>query len=208
MIKGILLISGNATAGKDTFFNGLSLLKKNRVKRFAFADQLKSLTQSISTSILKKEIEFLSPQEKEMFRPVMVSVGELARKVDGDFWVKKVDSQIQWLDEIQEEFYAVITDCRYESEYLFFKEKYNCPIRLLYIERYDCLGNVIPPANDTERESLHVLEKMSDYHLSWVTFADTKNKNDFLKEIIGSFINEQMSDFFTPERDNSLSPKT
>lgn len=207
MVKGILLISGNATAGKDTFFNGLSLLKKNRVKRFAFADQLKNLTQKISTSILKKEIEFLSPEEKELFRPVMVAVGELARKADGDFWVKKVDSKIQWLNEIQEDFYAIITDCRYENEFLYFKKKYNCPIRLLYIERYDCLGNVIPPANNTERESLHALEKMSDYHLSWVTFADTKNKNDFLKEIIGDFINEQMSDFFTPERDNELSSK-
>lgn len=118
-MKGILLISGNATSGKDTFFTGLKLIFGDSVKRFAFADALKIDTSPLAHRIFNKTISSLSKDEKELFRPLLVDYGNIMRKVNPLYWIEQVDNEIKKEDSLD---YAIITDCRYENEIEFFKK--------------------------------------------------------------------------------------
>lgn len=193
-MKGILLISGNATSGKDTFFSGLKLVFGDSVKRFAFADALKIDTDSLARRIFNKTISDLSKDEKELFRPILVDYGNIMRKVQPLYWVKQVDDEIKKEDSLD---YAIITDCRYENELTFFKENYSCPVKLLYIVRYDCFGNIIPPANEIEKENNSQLKKHIDFSILWETFGQNM-KNENLKLLIEDFIYYGMQNFFKP----------
>lgn len=190
-MKGILLISGNATAGKDTFFRGLRLEFGESVKRFAFADALKSDTNSLSERIFNKKVNGLSKEEKELFRPILVDYGNIMRKVNPLHWVNQVDKEIK----SKKIDYAIITDCRYENELDFFKKNYSCPVKLLYIERYDCLGNIIPPANEIEEKNNKKLMKRADFSFSWITLGDDM-KDKFIKFLVEDYVKWNMQNFF------------
>lgn len=191
-MKGILLISGNATSGKDTFFTGLKLIFGDSVKRFAFADALKIDTDPLARRIFNKTISCLSKDEKELFRPILVDYGNIMRKVNPLYWIEQVDNEIK-----KEEYpdYAIITDCRYENEIEFFKKNYSCPVKLLYIERYDCFGSIIPPANEIEKENNIKLKRHIDFSLSWETLGNNiPNATLFLTT--KHFIEHGMQNFF------------
>lgn len=191
--KGILLISGNATSGKDTFFRGLRLIFGKSVERFAFADSLKNDADILAERIFNKKIILLSKEEKEIFRPILVDYGNIMRKVNPLHWVKEVNKSIQSSNDDFD--YVVITDCRYENELVFFRENYSCPVKLLYLERYDCLGNTIPPANEIEKENNIKLKTIADFFFSWITIGEN---NEIMKTLVKDYVKFNMQNFFKP----------
>lgn len=209
-MDGILLIAGNATAGKDTFFKGLNLLYGGSVKRFAFADALKKDCEGLSHKIFKKGISELSSEEKNLFRPILVDYGNIMREVSPLHWVEEVDKEVSdWRNKL---FYdrifrngnykrnAIITDCRYENELEHFKKytELDIDVKLLYVERYDVFGNLIPPANEIEEKNNEILKKRSDYQLRWMTFGKTL-KDEELENLVKHIVyygEPTMRDFF------------
>jgi hypothetical protein len=171
----IIMVCGSRVAGKDTFFKLLSEISP-LYKRVAFADNVKKMTDYLCRKIFKVHIDELSSENKEKFRPIMIAVGMVARSVDPDFWVKKVESQIENI--ISSGFIPVITDCRFMSEYVFFKEIYKDALVLIEVKRDGA-------PEPTEEEKLHgpELYSVADIHLHWPTNPDFTRIRPMVKEI-------------------------
>lgn len=150
--------------GKDTF---LSLLGENSFsfQRFAFADALKESLENFSLTLFDKNISQLSPEQKEILRPVLIAGGRAAREINKDFWVNKVldqiDKEIRYNSRV---IIPVITDVRYCSEYNRIKKQYGDSFLFVNIER-------IGAPEPTEEEKIHApeLKKLADVNINWQT---------------------------------------
>ena len=173
MYNKILLINGAKRAGKDTFYNLFSNLILGHCGRYAFADELK---KELRPFILDQyAIDLLDPaldsqtEKKELIRPLMIAHGEVRRKQDKNYWIKKVINSIS--DEFDERIIpnfkqniAVITDCRYLNEYQAFVDAFGKDVvRLVRIER----PNFILAPEPTEIANNKMLDDSVDYFLRW-----------------------------------------
>lgn len=183
----VLLIAGNATSGKDTFFSCLKKIYGDlHVKRYGFADKVKECLDEPCEELFHKKIADLTPAEKEGFRPVMVAYANLARTINSNVWVDKVSSSILHAASLHEDSpLNVVCDCRFENELNFFLDNPLYDAKLLYITRYDCFGTIIPPANSCEELNNTVLKNRADWHLEWLTAGSHK---EFLVKITSEFI--------------------
>ena len=146
----IILITGHATAGKDTLFTIMDKLRPGQFARYAFADQLKEDLNPLCRQMFGKPIAELTATEKEIFRPVLISYGCAWRAIDPDHWVKIVDRRILWdyaqLDGIDGAAKVpVVTDCRFANEANYFtsNELYR-PVNVIRVTRTD--STYTPPS--------------------------------------------------------------
>lgn len=186
MINGtIILVSGVARSGKDTFFN---LLSKNLPRdfssyRFAFADQIKEDLKPLLMNNFN--INPLNPtdEQKEIIRPLMVSYGtHVARRIDKKIWIKKLHNKIKKIS-FNENSIAVVTDTRYPNEQDYFSNKFKNCINV-HIERHG-----FKPINEEEEENTPLLKSKANYVISW---GDLGNNTDLGKPFIDGFINERL----------------
>lgn len=164
-------ISGVATSGKDTLFILLQKFFKDhglKMKRFALADSLKEDLAPFVEEKLNLNIFKLSPDEKELIRPILVSYGKIKRiNSNGRFWIER----LQKLNEFnQKNIIPVVTDIRYQEypkdECSWLKEENNGI--LIHISRF-CKGKMILPANLEEDKNNKILIDRADYAFSWCT---------------------------------------
>lgn len=159
----IIGLAGNATVGKDTFFNLLRSYSKEFV-RYAFADSLKSECNSILLNQFK--IDIYDNKQKIIARDFLVAWGCLRREMtNGQYWIDKIKEEIDINKNI-----PVITDVRFAT-YIYDELNY---IRdngiLVYIDKFcwrNCKKEYTPPANDKEAYNNPILKKNADYLFEW-----------------------------------------
>lgn len=164
----ILMLGAKKQVGKDTFCQLLKELNPT-MERVAFADELREYVAPIIKKFFGKHPNDLTPQEKELARPIMIEVGRLARTLNIDYWVKIVADQIKYEWTTQEKSgldktIFVCCDCRYMNEYQYFKREFGADVMLVNIER-------IGAPEPTNEEKIHApeLKKLADVDFTWDT---------------------------------------
>ena len=173
----LIAIAGNARSGKDSLCESLRILyeiRKKKVTRIAFADDLKEEVDEFLKSSLGISAFTQDNDEKNIIRPFLVWWGtEFRRSLDEDHWVKLAEKKLD-RDGIN-----IITDLRYPNEAAWVKKNGGS---IIYLERFTSSG-VIAPANSYEREFNPQLKKMADTCLKWGELSDKKDRLDYvLKE--------------------------
>lgn len=170
----IIGISGAARSGKDLLFNLLSnnSIKSYKLIKLAFADELKMDLKNILKEKFKIDVFNPSPEEKEIIRPLLVSYGtHLARKIDENFWIKKIDEKINSIEK-NEKTLIFITDVRYPNEQNYIKTKFNKSLNI-HLTR-----DGIDPANEEELSNNELLKSNSDIKIKWSNYKDNIIEND------------------------------
>ena len=175
-----LVLGSSRMVGKDTFF---SLLSKHdeRFKRWAFADVLKEYCEPLCKKAFNKCICQLEPNEKELFRPVLIEVGRLFRAIDEDYWVKEVHRQIKNMSDTNPDIIPVITDGRFPNEYRYFRGVYGDSMLSINISRHGA-----PEPTEEEKKQIPELMSMMDTSILWNTDSTTNS----LLPIVSNFYNK------------------
>lgn len=156
----IVLISGKARHGKDTF--GKELMTRLRkagldVQRISFGDEVKKAGE-------RKDRDYLQV------------LGSVARKfVDKDIWIHRAIDNYDGADVV------VITDARYPNEISFFENKPSVSVR---VNRVDSEGEIWE-SNLTEEQKNHPSETaldnfLFDYTFNAETVEDLKTDAEFM----------------------------
>ena len=156
----VLGLGVNRMVGKDTFFSLLSEIDP-RFKRVAFADALKDSCEDLCKYFFDKGISQLTPSEKEIFRPILIESGRVGRTLDIDYWVKRA---IKTAETFPEESITVITDVRFENEYLYLKK--------IYGEKFffvNLLREGAPEPTDEEKKNGPETAKHANMTFYWKT---------------------------------------
>lgn len=194
MINHTILISANARSGKDTatkFFIQEFAKHGINAKRFAFADALKKEVNPLTLLNLGINAFTEDSYEKQLIRPLLLAWGKIGRKIDENYWVKKVSAEIK----DSEPCLALISDCRYPNEANYFDDK-----TLIHLTRYDDNGNEFPPVGEDEVLWIPELKKMADCRISWVNYHDNLDScyyksKQFFNEIFAEKISQWQNDF-------------
>lgn len=114
----ILLLSGKAGSGKDTFAD--YLVKKHLFKKLAFAESLKEYVSekyNIPLNVLftqeGKKQQIVVGDKKETIRNILIKEGLEKRKIDVNYWINIVVEKIK-KDPLKN---IVISDFRFINEY-------------------------------------------------------------------------------------------
>ncbi len=110
----IVLVSGKAGAGKDTFANILAdeLRKDNlAIYQIAFADLLKTIAVKYFGWDGVKD---------EKGRALLQRIGTIVRKQNKDYWVEEVERMVRYVFTNAD--YVIISDARYLNEVEYWKE--------------------------------------------------------------------------------------
>jgi len=175
-MQKIILLTGTRRVGKDTFWSLVCKYETDslRFERFAFADDLKDECDSLCYSFFEKHIHELTPEEKEIFRPILITVGMTARKIDELFWVKKLVKHLTMFKKFFDgaEFVPIISDVRFMNEADYFINKYG--------KENVCLVGIFREDNPepTEEEKIHapMMEKYIDYRVNWPVATDNLSR--------------------------------
>lgn len=183
----IIGLTGVAKSGKDSFYAiANSYLSKLGIKskRFALADQLKEDLYDFILNKIGVDLYNMSPAEKELIRPLMVSYGMTKRQqTNGKYWTSIVQEKIKSL---ADDHIIFITDIRYSyypEDELFWLKKLNNG-KLIHISRIDETGIFIPPANDEESRNDPVLKFNSDISVCWKTTNDYEQRYECIEKTL------------------------
>ena len=139
MIIGLM---GYAQSGKDTAYQELIKIKGfEKFKRKAFADMLKLEAISMLSAINVYETTETLNEKKELYRPLLVWLGEFRRRQKPLYWIDKVIDKV-----IDKEKNIIITDVRYWNEVKAIQEMGGIVIHILRNGTY--------PANEEEQRSI------------------------------------------------------
>lgn len=155
MADKIIIFSGKQYSGKDTVAKIL-LDEMQDYKRFAMGDVIK-LTYGEQKGLTYDEIE----NNKSVYRPDLIALGNWGRSQDSDYWLKKIISQPGKI---------MVTDVRVPHEYEVFKNAGATAIRVeasreTRASRGDLIGetDVTEVGLDDVTDWDYVIENDSDY---------------------------------------------
>ena len=160
-MKRIVGICGVARSGKDSLFK--------IIKSSLDSQGINCLRISIADSLRQELSEFLHKQlgispwtechsEKEIIREVLVSWSRVRRSLDKDYWIKRINSQLQ-------DGYNIITDVRYENEIEYIKRLDG---KCIFVERLiDNEGTPLRPPNNEELINTVPLKDICNSTLTW-----------------------------------------
>ncbi len=190
-------LASNATGGKDTLYSILErILKEYNIEtdRIALADPLKSET----SAFIKEHFNGLSSftkdrKEKELLRPFFVVYGKIKRQLtNGKYFTDLATPRL--LENIKENILTICTDVRYmiyDTDEINWLKNNNGS--LVYIERINQDGSIVPPANNDEKENNEKIKQIADFHLKWPTTENLEIRDDCvriqLKDLINRTIN-------------------
>jgi tRNA uridine 5-carbamoylmethylation protein Kti12 len=142
----IVLLSGYARSGKDTFAEGMTRYSMD-IKRIAFADALKDAANDFSIN-LGLSVNFHDDTVKAAHRETLVAMGRFARSIHKDVFVYNLTEAAS-----RERGHVVVPDTRYINEVVVTKqlmgEVRNWRVVHLHIETEG-----IGPANEEEAASI------------------------------------------------------
>lgn len=163
----VIILAGTKTVGKDTFYN---ILSNNDIggqyyRGFSFAEPIKDDLQPLCKKMFNKDIYNLTPEEKEIFRPIMIAYGCAWRAIDPEHWIKEVARKVEFAN--HEGYVGVVRDGRFTNELEFFKNQYGKSCLVVEISREDN-----PEPTEEEKKNHPLLQKYIDYRVRWPFLAD------------------------------------
>lgn len=182
----IICLTGFATSGKDTF---LKLLQINDstpfipsvYTRVAFADELKNSTAELIKSIHNIDIFNCTPTEKEIVRPILISVGCWVRdNIDKNYWVNKTIDKIK--DLIYKGYIPIISDFRFKEEADRLIEIFGRN-NIIFVEIIRTDSKYTPPQKELYQQPL--IRPYIDYTINWPTVG--KDDLDSLMKYVKDF---------------------
>ena len=183
----ILLLGFARRVGKDTFAECLQRIYPDSVLAYAFADQLKDDLNPLALNMFGKNISELSDEEKEIFRPILISYGCAWREINPEHWVEVVAEKM-FTDEADPYPKHIIRlyitkDCRFRNEAEYFKDYNgkNCGIevKVIHIDRIGA-----PEPTDEEKKNLPECVKLADYHFTWPTLETDDERDAKVREFL------------------------
>jgi tRNA uridine 5-carbamoylmethylation protein Kti12 len=142
----IVLLSGYARSGKDTFAEGMTRYSVD-IKRIAFADALKDAANDFSIN-LGLSVNFHDDSVKATHRETLVAMGRFARSIHKDVFVYNLTEAAS-----RERGHVVVTDTRYINEVVVTKQLMN-EVRGWRVIHLHIETEGIGPANEEEAASI------------------------------------------------------
>jgi hypothetical protein len=150
----ITMLTGPAGVGKDTFAREL-IEGQRYTAAIAFADYLKYVASLVGWNGLKDK----------RGRTFLQHLGDVVREYDNDFWAKYVVYQISENPLIE---HWVITDLRYDSEYLYIRDN----ITQAEIEVVKLVRDFVSPLSDEQKQHPTELGISENYITSTVDLTE------------------------------------
>ena len=149
----IVLLTGYARAGKDTFADGFeeaNTRDSSYVKRMSFAFSLKHAL-GYAVEPFFPNLSYFNDEAKMEDRALLVEFGRAMRRRDRDVFVRSLVNVIGPMTETSPHSNIIITDCRYLNEYRYLKMSLEHYFRVVsvYIETTG-----VGPANEEEGLSI------------------------------------------------------
>ncbi len=176
----VILVSGKAGSGKDTFFDEVSTSNINaNFHRFGFADYVKDIAIRIGWDGKKDERGITFLQE----------LSYSARKYKDNIWTKRIIDFVEENKLLNSSFMevVVVTDCRYPDQINFIKDHYDN----VYSVRIDR-----PSLHDSlnYHQKLHPSEVSLDSYKSFDKRLQNENIIKYREDVI-KFLNGIISKF-------------
>lgn len=166
MAEKIVILSGKQYSGKDTAAKIL-LEKLKDFKRIGLGDAIK-IEYSENTGLTLDEII----NNKHLYRPDLIALGNKRRAEDSDYWIKKVialDGNI------------IVPDVRVKRELEYFKEANAFTIRVESDEKNRALRGTLTSADDPTETALDDVK-------DWDAVIYNNSAYDALKTAVESLI--------------------
>lgn len=149
----IVLLTGYARAGKDTFADGFEAANTgdgSRINRISFANSLKAAL-GYAVEPFFPNLSYFNEQAKIEDRALLVEFGRAMRRRDRDVFARSLVDIIERGMTLGLYPNIIVTDCRYLNEYRYIKEKLSHHFRVvsIYIET-----SGVGPANEEEGLSI------------------------------------------------------
>lgn len=168
----IIGLVGCAGSGKDTAYQLIKLFINKEAERLAFADKLKDIADNmLEIADFDRVARDNDRKTKEEIRPLLVWLGEYARKKDCDYWIKKLLPDLEYLKKAKCPM-VIFTDVRYPNEAEFILGNGGSLI---------CIDSPAEPANDKE---LHSIGKILRVYDESPDFYSVYNKKESKKEFL------------------------
>jgi hypothetical protein len=150
----VILLSGYARAGKDTFARGLMQGATTSTRRLAFGDQLKEAADEFMFRLGLVDNSFMEEAFKVEHRDILVTLGRFARSLDKEVFANALCDKAVETDT----FHIVVTDCRYANEVKVVNANLGklCGYSIVHI-RIETEG--VGPANEEERQSFEEMDR-------------------------------------------------
>ena len=172
----IVLLSGYARSGKDTFAEGMTRYSVD-VKRIAYGDALKDAANNYACQLGLSGVNFHEESFKTYHRDTLVAMGRFARSIHKDVFVFNLTEQAN-----RERGHVVVPDCRYLNETIVTKqimgEVRNWRVIHLHIETEG-----VGPANEEEASSIR---EMLEGTIPDQTYAFKPNSAVTIREVAAS----------------------
>lgn len=167
----LVLVSGYARAGKDTFADGMLDTAPEDIMKLSFATALKDgadeylATIGINDSDSPEYFSFHNQDFKNKHRDMLVSLGRFARNLDPNVFVRSLCSKAMICHSIDLTSGIVVPDCRYANEVTHAREL--LPEWRIVTVRINTTG--AGPANEEEERSIFLLDRevVPDYVYSF-----------------------------------------
>ncbi len=184
-------LSGAGQVGKDSCYLILNKILKEygiETDRIGLADPLKAELSDFTKNQYNINIFTKDIKEKEVLRPLMVAHGRIKRALtNGKYFTDIAQNRV--IDNIKDGVLSIVTDIRYifysEDEVGWLKNNNGA---LVYIERVDASGILIPPANEDEEVNNKKIKAIADYTLLWPTTENLQIREDYIKVQLNSLI--------------------
>ena len=168
----IVLLSGYARSGKDTFAEGMIRYSQD-IKRIAFADALKDAANDFSIN-LGLSVNFHDDTVKATHRETLVALGRFARSIHKDVFVYNLTEAAT-----RERGHVVVTDTRYINEVVVTKQLMN-EVRGWRVIHLHIETEGVGPANDEEAASIR---EMLEGCIPTQTYVFKPNTAVILREV-------------------------
>ena len=168
----IVLLSGYARCGKDTFAEGM-IRHSQDIKRIAFADALKDAANDFSIN-LGLSVNFHDDTVKATHRETLVALGRFARSIHKDVFVYNLTEAAT-----RERGHVVVTDTRYINEVVVTKQLMN-EVRGWRVIHLHIETEGVGPANDEEAASIR---EMLEGCIPTLTYVFKPNTAVTLREV-------------------------
>jgi adenosyl cobinamide kinase/adenosyl cobinamide phosphate guanylyltransferase len=168
----IVLLSGYARSGKDTFAEGMIRYSQD-IKRIAFADALKDAANDFSIN-LGLSVNFHDDTVKATHRETLVALGRFARSIHKDVFVYNLTEAAT-----RERGHVVVTDTRYINEVVVTKQLMN-EVRGWRVIHLHIETEGVGPANDEEAASIR---EMLEGCIPTQTYVFKPNTAVMLREV-------------------------
>jgi hypothetical protein len=197
----IIGVTGLARSGKDTFCNIVShiLSKKGfKVKRYAFADTLKSEVAPFLKDICNVDVWTDDTEVKNDIRDFLVWYGtKFWRKRQPDRWIRNVENQ--FIKDESNIDIGIVTDVRYPNEAHWVHSKNGF---LVHVSKYRKISadagktwtrKFSEPPNLEESQNDPILNNLSDSKIIWEDLCNNEGYKININELIhNTYLQEEV----------------